>query len=195
MHQPSHGPDLPREIEVKLAVSSAEAALQTLDRAGFAPLHERAFESNVLLDNAGGDLLHSRRLLRLREFRNETILTFKGPPEPGRHKTRPEVETCVADRAAMLGILNGLGYASTFRYEKYRTTFQREGEPGLAVLDETPIGVFLELEGPSEWIDETAVKMGFSPEQYILKSYGSLFREYCDANGWHSQDMVFPESA
>lgn len=192
MHPPSHGPDLPREIEVKLAVSAAAPALAVLEQDGFAPLHERAFETNVLLDNATGDLLHSRRLLRVREFRGETILTFKGPPEAGRHKTRVEVETQVDDRANLMAILAGLGYRVTFSYEKYRTTLARTGETGLAVLDETPIGVFLELEGTADWIDATAARLGFATDDYILKSYGSLFREYCESHHWHSRDMVFP---
>lgn len=192
MHPPSHGPDLPREVEVKLAVPSAAPALALFQQAGFATLHERAFETNVLLDNAGSELLHTRRLLRIREFRGDTILTFKGPPEAGRHKTRVEVETQVTDRASLMAILDGLGYRVTFRYEKYRTTLARPGEDGLAVVDETPIGTFLELEGAAEWIDATAARLGFSPEDYILKSYGSLFREFCESHVWHSRDMVFP---
>ncbi|MGC4050278.1 MAG: class IV adenylate cyclase [Paludibaculum sp.] len=191
MLQSQPGQPLPRETEVKLAVASAEAALQVLTKAGFAAAHERAFEANMLLDTPGSELMHTRRLLRLRDFRGETILTFKGPPEAGPHKTRPEVETCVADANAALAILNGLGYATVFRYEKYRTTFARAGEPGHAVLDETPIGVFLELEGEAGWIDKTAVELGFTPGHYILKSYGSLFREYCEKHGWHSAHMVF----
>ncbi|QOY91433.1 class IV adenylate cyclase [Paludibaculum fermentans] len=182
---------LPRETEVKLAVPSAEAALQVLSAAGFVAAHERAFEANMLLDTPGSELMHTRRLLRLRDFRGETILTFKGPPEGGPHKTRPEVETCVADANAALGILNGLGYEVSFRYEKYRTTFARVGEPGHAVLDETPIGVFLELEGEASWIDKTAVELGFNAGHYVLKSYGSLFREYREKHSWHSQNMVF----
>lgn len=195
MLQSQPGQPLPRETEVKLAVPSAEAALQVLTKAGFAAAHERAFEANMLLDTPGSELMHSRRLLRLRDFRGETILTFKGPPEGGPHKTRPEVETSVADANAILGILNGLGYEVSFRYEKYRTTFSRTGEPGHAVLDETPIGVFLELEGEAGWIDRTAVEIGFTPADYILKSYGSLFREYREQHGWHSQNMVFAQGS
>ncbi|MBN9657752.1 MAG: class IV adenylate cyclase [Acidobacteria bacterium] len=191
MLQSQPGQPLPRETEVKLAVSSAEAALQLLTKAGFAAAHERAFEANMLLDTPGSELMHTRRLLRLRDFRGETILTFKGPPEAGPHKTRPEVETRVADANAALSILNGLGYAVSFRYEKYRTTFSRPGEAGHAVLDETPIGVFLELEGEAAWIDSTARELGFTPGHYILRSYGSLFREYCEQHGWHSRNMVF----
>lgn len=180
-----------KETEVKLAVPSAEAARELLLRTGFAEIHERAFESNEVYDTEAADLLLSRRLLRLRDFRGEAILTFKGPPEPGPHKSRAEYETLVESAPAMRLILQALGYRLNFRYEKYRTTLQRAGEPGLAVLDETTVGVFLELEGPAAWIDATAGELGFSRESYILLSYGSIYREYCERSGRKPTHMVF----
>lgn len=180
-----------KEIEVKLAVPGAAAARELLLRAGFAELHERAFESNEVYDTEGGDLMLSRRLLRLRDFRNEAIVTFKGPPEPGPHKTRPEYETRVDSAPAFRQILHALGYRLNFRYEKYRTTLQRAGEAGHAVLDETPIGTFLELEGPAAWIDATADELGFARGSYILLSYGSLYREHCQRAGIAPTHMVF----
>ena len=180
-----------KETEVKIAVPSAEAARERLLRAGFAALHERAFESNEVYDTAAGELLLSSRLLRLRDFRGHAILTFKGPPEPGPHKSRPEFETHVQSAAALRQILHGLGYRLTFRYEKYRTTLQRTAEPGHAVLDETPIGAFLELEGPPAWIDSTAAALGFTPANYILLSYGSLYREHCQRAGIPPTHLVF----
>lgn len=183
-----------KETEVKLAVPSAEAARELLLRAGFAALHERAFESNEVFDTPDGELLLSRRLLRLRDFRGEAILTFKGPPEPGPHKVRPEFETVVESAPICRQILHALGYRLTFRYEKFRTTLQRSSEPGHAVLDETPVGTFLELEGPPGWIDSTAAELGFSPSSYILLSYGSLYREYCKRAGIPPTHMVFERS-
>jgi adenylate cyclase class 2 len=43
------------------------------------------------------------------------------------------------------------------------------------VLDETPIGNFAELEGPADWIDQTASTLAIHPSQYITLSYGRLF--------------------
>ena len=79
----------------------------------------------------------------------------KGRRAPARSKSREEIETELADGAAFEAILAALGYSRTFRYEKYRTKFvsaSRTGS-GLITLDETPIGSFLELEGPEYWID------------------------------------------
>jgi len=182
-----------RETEIKLSVPSADSARALLTRAGFAPLHERAFESNDVFDTPDSALSRATRLLRLRSFRGESILTFKGEPEPGPHKSRREIETSAGDPAALRLILESLGYQVVFRYEKYRTTFHRAAEPGHAVLDETPIGVFLELEGPAQWIDSTAGLLGFSPPDYILLSYGTLYRDHCRQAGIPPSHMVFAE--
>jgi len=184
-----------KETEIKLAVDSAGAGLELLRGAGFQPMHEREFEANSVFDSAARDLTASSRLLRLRSFRGQTILTFKGAPEHGPHKTRPEFETTASDGAALQAILTALGYEVQFRYEKFRTTFQRAGEPGVAVLDETPIGVYLELEGAPAWIDQTAAELGFSSRDYILLSYGTLYRNHCRDKGVEPADMVFPATA
>lgn len=188
---PSRRPHPAKETEIKLAVASAEAARALLARAGFVELHERAFESNSVYDTPARDLMNTSRLLRLRAFRGQAIFTFKGAPEPGPHKVRPEFETAASDPHALHLILESLGYEVLFRYEKYRTTLQREGEPGHAVLDETPIGTYLELEGPAEWIDSTAAELGFSPSDYILLSYGAIYRQHCQQRGVAPTHMVF----
>jgi adenylate cyclase class 2 len=179
------------EVEIKLAAPSAEEAAARLRRAGFAPSHERAFEANTVFDTPELRLIGAGQLLRLREFRGEALLTWKGPAEAGPHKRRREIETRVADGAAMAGILNALGYRGVFRYEKYRTGYSRPGDPGHACLDETPIGCFIELEGPPEWIDAVAAELGFGRQDYITLSYGALYREHCRRAGVEPAHMVF----
>lgn len=180
------------EVEIKLAIASAAEGEARLRRAGFTPLHQRAFEANTVFDTPALELIHSGRLLRLREFRGEALLTFKGRPEPGPHKRRREIETQVSGGAAMQAVLEALGYQAVFRYEKYRTAFAREGADGHAFLDETPIGCYLELEGAPGWIDRTAAELGFGREDYITLSYGSLYREHCRKAGVEPSHMVFP---
>jgi adenylate cyclase, class 2 len=84
-----------------------------------------------------------------------------------------------------------MGYQPVFRYDKFRTEFARPGEAGVATLDETPIGVFLELEGSPRWVDRTARKLGFSAADYITRSYGRLYTEFCKSRGMKCGDMVF----
>jgi adenylate cyclase class 2 len=92
-------------------------------------------------------------------------------------------------------ILTSIGFKASFRYEKYRTEFRLGGLAGVVTVDETPIGVFLELEGPGDWIDETAKGLGFSPEDYILESYGRLYVADCERRGIEPTNMVFPSGS
>ena len=50
---------------------------------------------------------------------------------------------------------------------------------GKVLLDETPIGNFLEIEGSPRWIDRTARALGFFDGDYITRSYGYLYLAYC----------------
>jgi adenylate cyclase class 2 len=185
---------MPKETEVKLPVSTAAAARKRLRVAGFAVARKRHFERNLVFDTPE-ELLRSRgQLLRLREAAGKSILTYKGPSLPGKHKVREEVETRVSDAASMIVLFERLGYQPRFVYEKYRTEFRREGEPGVAVLDETPIGIYLELEGTPRWIDRTALVLGFTAKDYVLASYGALYFALCAENQLAPTHMVFERS-
>lgn len=179
------------EVEVKLRLASPEDGLRRLALAGFVQSHPRTFESNTVYDTQAGELRSSDRLLRVRIFGERVTLTYKGPTIAGRHKTREEIETELPDSRSVPMVLERLGYVPAFRYEKYRTAFTRQGEPGEVVLDETPIGSFLEVEGPAEWIDRAAVRLGFSPEDYITATYGALYVEYVRSHPAAPAHMVF----
>lgn len=183
------------ETEVKLPLKDAETGRRLLERTGFRVSRQRAHESNLILDTADGAIRRDRRLLRVREAAGETTLTYKGPPRPGRHKTREEIETLVSDAAGLRAILDRLGYSPVWRYEKFRTEFTRADDPGHVCLDETPIGIFLELEGVADWIDHTARELGFSENDYILRSYGTLYLEACAQRGIDPGDMLFTPPA
>ena len=185
------GAKSPVENEVKLRVESPQAAAELLERSGFAVIHPRIFESNDVYDTPENSLRARGELLRLRDTGGTPVLTFKGRETPGPHKNRPEFETSLDDARALREIFERLGLDVRFRYEKYRTEFRRGSEEGIATLDETPIGTFLELEGEPEWLDRTARDLGFHPGQYLLKSYGSLYKEYCEAQGVTPGNMTF----
>jgi adenylate cyclase class 2 len=96
----------------------------------------------------------------------------------------------------MAEILGALGMRPSFHYEKYRTTFElpesKSWANGLKIeLDETPIGTFLELEGPPRAIDRAARDLGFSKADYILSNYMRLHAEECRRHGVKAADMVF----
>jgi adenylate cyclase class 2 len=181
-----------QEIEIKLAVESASAARRLLRRAGFRVAHRRAFEANMVYDTPDGTLRSTNQLLRVRESGGAVILTYKGPPKPGPHKSREEVETEVCNGRAIESMLERLGFQPKFRYEKYRAEYRRPGASGVATVDEMPIGTFVELEGTARWIDRTARQLGFGRENYITASYGWLYFEWCRRAGVKPSNMVFP---
>jgi adenylate cyclase class 2 len=187
----------PIETEIKLRMKAgAEPARLLLEEHGYRMIRPRTLQADQVFDFPDGALRQSGRLLRLRSEggRSENgggILTYKGPVLPaGLHKSREELETSAADGGILERIIERLGLVPSFRYEKYRTTFQAPGEPGLAELDETPIGVFLELEGPGYWIDRAAERLGFAPQDYVVASYAALYRDFL-ASSKGPPDMVF----
>jgi adenylate cyclase class 2 len=184
------------ETEVKVRVpGGADAARALIERQGYPLMDARTLESDQLFDR-DGELRQGGRILRLRKIGRRAIATYKGPAlsetEPGqRYKQREEVEFDVSDADAFERMLDRLGYVPRFRYEKFRTKFATPGEPGVVSIDETPIGVFLELEGRPAWIDRTAAQLGLSPTEYLTISYGSLYQEYRRAHPTAPEDMIF----
>ncbi len=180
-----------REVEIKLRASSAEDARRRLERAGAQPTSPRLFEDNWLYDDASMTLKAGRKLLRLRSVGGRHIVTFKKPleeaPEDSRYKVRIEHETAVYDAEAFDRLIRELGFRPAWRYQKHRQ-LHRLGGVEIA-LDETPIGVFLELEGPCEAIDAAAAALGFTPGDYITSTYRALFEEH--AGSPEPGDMVF----
>lgn len=180
-----------REVEIKLPVADVAEARRRLRRAGFRARKPRIFESNVIYDTADGSLRRSGQLLRVRRWGPRALLTYKGPPTPGRHKSREELEMELPDADRFAEILTRLGYKQVFRYEKYRTEYVHPGATGIATLDETPIGNFLEIEGQPEWIDQTAGRLGFAQADYIILSYAALYLRHRDRHPADPPDMVF----
>ena len=179
------------ETEIKLRLPDDSAStFETLARLGYKS-NARTLEVDQIYDRPDAELKLSRRLLRLRSRGERWTVTYKGPPSEGPHKSREEVEADVDDGVAFAHILSSLGYLPTFRYEKLRTTFRAEGAAGFVTLDETPIGDFLELEGESSWIDETAMKLGFSHAEYITASYASLYQDHRLLNPGVPEHMTF----
>ncbi|MEO8025457.1 MAG: class IV adenylate cyclase [Bryobacteraceae bacterium] len=186
---------MPLEIEVKIRLDSAEAGRTLLSEHGYIPSGPREFESNVVFDTPSQGLRSAGQLIRIRRAGTRQILTYKGKSEGGTHKVREELELDVSDADMLAGIFERLGYLPQFRYEKFRTQYGAPAELGHVLLDETPIGDFLELEGPPGWIDQTAERLGFSTKEYLTSSYGALFSGFCRDRGVEGHEMVFDAKA
>jgi adenylate cyclase class 2 len=164
---------MPKEIEIKFRIESLPALTGALKRAGFRQITRSTHEMNSLYDLPGQKLRKRGELLRLRKYGDRWMLTHKAKGDSGRHKVRVELETRVENGQQMDAILRALGFAPSFRYEKYRAEWS-DGA-GHVVLDETPIGNFGEIEGPARWIDRTARALGIASTDYVTQTYAELF--------------------
>ena len=187
------------ETEIKLEVTNPKELRWRLTEQGFRPILARHFESNILFDFPDQRLRKSRSLVRLRFMGHQGLLTYKGAPLRSRdYKIRPEFETKVDDGHQMHEVLHHLGLREVFSYEKYRTIYAPRGKQDAThsphlVFDETPVGTYIELEGPQRWIDEVARQLGYSRRDYIKESYAALYRRKCQKEGKIPGNMLFPK--
>jgi len=182
---------MPQEIEIKFRVADVRALNRKLHAAGFRLVTRRTREKNTLYDLPGEILRSRKELLRLRKYGPVWTLTHKSGSKRARHSSRVELETAVVDGKTLDMILRALGYAPSFRYEKFRAEWS--DSKGQVVVDETPIGSFCEIEGPSRWIDATAKKLGVQPADYITKNYATLFAEWRQETKSPAKDMTFDD--
>jgi adenylate cyclase, class 2 len=178
-----------KEIEIKFRVDDLRELARQLRAAGFRQITPRTHEMNTLYDLPGHPLRRRGDLLRLRRYGKEWLLTHKAKGAAGRHKTREETETRISDGKKMDIILRALSFEPSFRYEKFRAEWD-DGK-GHVVVDETPIGNFGEIEGPSRWIDSTARRLGIQPRDYITQNYAGLFHAWKLRSGSPATEMTF----
>lgn len=177
------------EREIKLRFESADEARARVLSIGATPLRGRRLQEDCLLDTADDQLYRRRCVLRVRNEGGKSLMTFKGPVQPGSMKLREEHETIASDGDTLLLILQELGLRVWFRYEKYREEFSAEDV--IIAIDETPVGTFVEIEGGEEHIHQTAAALGKTPDDYILDSYRTLFLQHRSARGLSGKHMVF----
>jgi adenylate cyclase class 2 len=183
---------MPVEREIKLRFASVDEARAQVLALGVAPLRGRRLQDDALLDTVDGQLRSRSSTLRVRQDGGRSVLTFKGPPQPGPMKLREEFETVVGDGPALLAILHALGLHVWFRYEKYREEFAHEDVT--VAIDETPVGTFVEIEGSERGIRQMAESLARQPADYVTDSYRGLYVKHCEQNGLPLADMLFEES-
>lgn len=179
------------EREVKLRFDTPAQARAAVVAAGAIPIHARRLQQDSLFDTDDESLKRQRSVLRIRRDGPTSILTFKGPVQPGPMKLREEIETAAADGDMLRAIFDRLGLRSWFRYEKYREEFTAEGV--IIAVDETPVGTFVEIEGTSDGIYAMAAAMGKGVGDFILDSYYRLFMKTREPLGFKGPDMVFDD--
>lgn len=166
------------EIEVKIKVDDLKKIKGKIIKLGFRTISPYSFEHNILFDTKDERLKKNKLLLRLREIEGKYIVTFKRPAElsqnSSHYKIKEEKEIEVSDYENVKSIFTGLGFKVFFIYEKYREIFDNGNVK--IMMDHTPIGDFIEIEGDAEEIDKTAAQLGYGQSDYITDNYMTLFK-------------------
>jgi adenylate cyclase class 2 len=193
------------EIELKFPVADPAALQAQLPDLGFHLETARTFEHNTLFDTPDRNLRNNHQILRIRQYGSVCTLTHKrvpGPTDPvdtTRYKVRIETETHVDDGVALASIFEQLGYHPVFIYEKFRSEWSYPLPSGSAsptahlVIDETAIGTWAELEGPTSWIDQSLAVLAIDPLICLTDSYGKLFLDWKQSTGSSAQHLTFAE--
>ena len=178
------------EKEVKLQFDTVEAARQAVLTAGSRLVVSRRLLEDRLFDFGDGRLRLMGLSLRVRRDADRAYLTLKGPVQPGPVKSREEYETLVGSAATVEAALASAGFQVMFRGQKYREEYDLDG--ARLALDETPIGVFVEIEAAStEAIAAASTRLGRTPADYSIVSYPTLWRQWREARGLPPADMLF----
>ncbi len=192
------------EIELKFPVSDPAALQALLPSLGFHLDTPRTFEHNTLYDTPTRELRDRKQILRIRQYGPLCTVTHKRKPgtedpvDTTRYKIRIETETVLAEGPALAHIFQQLGYNPAFIYEKHRTEWSHPIDPqnptlAHLVIDETPIGNWAELEGPTDWIDRTLAELNIDPATCLTDSYGKLFLDWKQRSGSPAENLTYAD--
>jgi len=141
---------------------------------------KEVFEVNY--QHRGGEMDERGATLRLRKIGDFTVLTYKEKirTESGA-KRKIEFETSVSDVDAMEHIIERLGYRLTAVYEKRRKYWHLG--PVEVVLDELPFGLYMEIEGTIEDIENAEKTLGLKEIEHEPRGYPRLTIKYGKLKG------------
>src|SRR5579871_3225610 len=179
------------EREIKLRCDTADVARAAVVAAGATPLRCRRLQEDALLDTEDESLRRHGSVLRVRVESGKSTITFKGPIQAAVLKLREELETIVGDGQTLLDVFARLGFHVWFRYQKYRAEYAVDD--AMVAIDETPVGVFVEIEGGDRGIHDMAEALGRGPGDFMLDSYRRIYVNDCAARGIAPADMLFED--
>jgi adenylate cyclase class 2 len=182
------------EIETKVKVESLdEIAVRLSDVGG--QLECELSQADTYFDDAEGTLFASDCGLRLRRQiigdSESIILTYKGPRQDARFKSRQEIEIEVSDFEVAAQLLTALGYEKALVFEKRRQVWRLADCE--VCFDELPLlGSFVEIEAPGEsQIGDVLEKMELVHLGHVNESYAQLMREKLVELGSDKKEAFF----
>lgn len=164
------------EKEAKIAVPTLKSIMAGLRQIG-ASLLQEVRETDLYLQGTDRPLKHGCALRLRRQtgpHGEKVFLTFKGPKQKKRFKTRLEAETQVGDFKSAQKIFAELGFVPAITVRKKRQIWA--WKRCRICLDRVPpLGCFVEVDAPTEKEIESALrKLSLQKEPLISEGYAKL---------------------
>lgn len=175
------------EIELKFKVDDHKGIIKFLEEMN-AEFVGKAFERTVRFDTNDQVLEKSGRFLRTRTgFKN--VITFKRKIDSDDFKEREEIEFEISDPEKMNYILKNLGFSKILIMEKNREKWNYKNTE--VVLDELPMGNYIEIEGEKESIFEVVKDFQLNIDDKITGTYWDIWREFANKNKIDNENIIF----
>ncbi|MBN2134101.1 MAG: CYTH domain-containing protein [Acidobacteria bacterium] len=193
------------ETEIKLIIRDQQHLSEIKEFCKSSSTAVFRFEDDKLFDFEDNRLSEKSSIFRLRaayqfspdnnEIDLESVnyrFTWKSPADgdPG-FKVMNEIELLVQGKQPVSEFIKSFQLSEIFHYQKFREIYHLEKTEIL--IDRTPMGFIVEIEGEQGEIDKLAEQFGFTRADYINKDYYCLWQDYREELGIQSKDMIFPE--
>ena len=184
------------EIEAKIKVESHDEIVELL-KSGGAQLRSQQHHVDSYFVDYEQNLTRTDRALRIRretiDGETKVVMTFKGPRDRSKFKSRQEIEVAVSDFDDTANLLEAVGFTRRLQFEKTRQMwYMNDCE---ICLDRLPlIGSFIEVEGPGEEeIDKVLDMLNLSGADHISVGYSRLMRDSIVEHGLDRTEIMFTQ--
>lgn len=175
------------EIEAKFNVSDLDEIRRRLVNRGARIIVPRHLEHNLYFDTPNRHLRSSRKILRIRTG-THSRMTLKH--QTTSFEARIEIELALDDPPEARTFLQALGYEVILSYSKMRETFEIDDVH--AMLDELPVGRFIEIEGPTmDRVKVVSTKLGLDWEKRSKVGYLTLLERACELLSIATHEIPF----
>ena len=118
---------------------------------------------------------------RIRDERDKIVLTVKvKSKKKTEYFEREEYSVEISNAEEGADIMKSIGYDHVRVFKKVREEWEFKDVE--VVLDKLYFGIFIEIEGPKEKIEEMVKKLGFENRERITKAYLGLEDDYLKLN-------------
>ena len=185
--------DKEKEIEVKFKLENVDTVREKLKSLGGIP-DEKIEQKTFSLFDRFRFLSRKGIFIRTRKDGDKSTFTIKtrNLELQSQYAERNEFNVSVEDAEAVAEMLKLIGLEDLRILQKYREQWHELGEDVDVVIDYTPIGEFIEIEGEKKSIDEFIDAVGLGDLPRITQAYWDVYRDSCkDLGVDEKNDLVF----